>query len=255
MSASLKDLLRGNTEERTQRSVCIGGQHLNVTLIRSRRRRRKLSLQLDVEGGLVVRAPFAARREEIDGLIFRNSDWIVQRRRELQEQPRHIGFRFIDGEAHLFLGRSYVLRTGAELAPSSQKVAIVDGELLVQISSPDAISRLLQKWYCQQAQQHFQQRLAIFSAQLPWVNTVPALRLRRMRSRWGSCSSSGRLCLNIHLIKASERCIDYVIVHELCHLQEFNHSPRFYALMDAAMPEWRECKAELEACGGVIIRE
>lgn len=255
MSVPIKDLLRRNTEERSQREVCIGTEQLNVTIVRSRRRRRKLSLQLDAEGGLVVRAPFAARRDEIDGLIFRNSDWIVQRRKKLQEQPRHTGFRFVDGEAHLFLGRNYVLRTGADVMPSSQKVAIVDGELLVQIRSPDAISRILQKWYCGQAQLHFQQRLAFFSAQLPWVNTIPALRLRRMRARWGSCSSSGRICLNTHLIKASLACIDYVIVHELCHLQEFNHSPRFYALMDAAMPDWRERKAELEASGGLLIRE
>ncbi len=252
MSSLSRDLLRRPSEERSQRTVNIGGETLNVTLIRSRRRRRKMSLQLDSEGGLVVRVPFAARRLEIDGLIFRNSDWVVARRRELRQQPRHTGFRFVDGESHLFMGQGYALRSGAD---SPEKVSLSDDELRVQAESSDAIRRLLQKWYCQQAQRYFQQRLSYFATQFPWVETVPELRLRRMRSRWGSCSSTGRLCLNTHLIKASAACIDYVIVHELCHLREFNHSPQFYALMDVAMPSWREHKAELETCGAMLIQE
>lgn len=255
MGASSKDLLRRSAEERSQRRISIGGESLNLTIIRSRRRRRKLTLQLDAEGGLIVRAPFAARRLEIDSLIFRNSQWIVQRRQALLQQPRPEALRFSDGEHHLFLGRSYVLCTVSGTGRGAKKIQLTDSELQVHAASPDLISRALQRWYSQQAQQLFQRRLAYFSAQLPWVTEVPELRLRRMRSRWGSCSSSGRVCLNTHLIKASEGCIDYVVVHELCHLQEFNHSSRFYALMDAAMPNWRELKAELEACGAAIIRE
>jgi predicted metal-dependent hydrolase len=242
-------------EERSHGRISIGGESLSLTLIRSRRRRRKLTLQLDAEGGLVVRAPFAARRLEIDGLILRNHEWILQRRQALLDQPRPEVLRFSHGERHLFLGRHYVLCPLGKTGRTTEKVRLIDNELQVHGASPSAISRVLQRWYSQQAQHLFEQRLAFLVAQLPWVAVVPELRLRRMRSRWGSCSSTGRVCLNTHLIKASEGCIDYVIVHELCHLQEFNHSPRFYALMDAALPNWRERKAELEACGAAIIRE
>ena len=256
MSLLSKDLLRRQPiEERSQRRVCIGGETLDVTLIRSRRRRRKLSLQLDAKGGLIVRAPFAARIAEIDGLMLRNSEWITQRRLELQQQPRPQSFTFIHGEYHLFLGQHYALDIRLAANRGHQRLVITGDQLLVYAAAPDAVSRLLRQWYSEQAESLFQRRLAYYAELLAWVPAVPELRLRRMRSRWGSCSSKGRLCLNTHLIKASERCIDYVIVHELCHLQEFNHSARFYALMDAAMPDWRARKAELEACGGVIIRE
>ena len=256
MSLLNKDLLRQKiSEERSERRVKIGTETHSFTLIRSRRRRRKMSLQLDAQGRLLVRAPFAARIAEIDGLILRNSDWIAQRRLELQQQPQPQGFHFVNGERHLFLGQPYALEILPAPSRNRQGVAVSGEQLLIHALAPDAVSRLMQQWYSQQAEALFQLRLAYFTEQLSWVNEVPELRLRRMRSCWGSCSSKGRLCLNTHLIKASQGCIDYVIVHELCHLQEFNHSLRFYALMDAAIPDWRERKAELEACGGRIIRE
>jgi len=255
------DLLRRKPlEECSKTRVWVEGTELELTLIRSRRRRRKLTLQLDAKGGLLVRSPFAARRRDIDSLIQRNSAWILQRRQDMQRQQyRNPDLCFADGETHLYLGQRYTLKINELSASRRVSIVLHDGELLISPranpSTPEAISQALQQWYKQQAQVLFARRLAFFTGQLAWVSELPELRLRRMRSRWGSCSSSGKLCLNTHLIKASERCIDYVIVHELCHLQEFNHSPRFYALMDAALPDWRARKAELEACGAAIIRE
>lgn len=73
----------------------------------------------------------------------------------------------------------------------------------------------------------------------------PALRLREMRSRWGSLAPSGRITLNTCLVRASTECLDYVIFHELCHLRERGHGPRFYALLERYVPEWRERRREL----------
>ncbi len=86
-----------------------------------------------------------------------------------------------------------------------------------------------------------------------WVTTPPKLTLRTMKRQWGNCAVNGKVTLNIHLIKASRLCIDYVILHELCHIAEHNHSPVFYNLMSQVMPQWREVKAYLDSRVNIFI--
>ncbi len=75
----------------------------------------------------------------------------------------------------------------------------------------------------------------------------PPLILRRLKTRWGSCSKAGRILLNTELVQAPVECIDYVIVHELCHLKVPDHSPAFHRLLNACMPDWQRRKERLEA--------
>lgn len=75
----------------------------------------------------------------------------------------------------------------------------------------------------------------------------PPLAVRRMKTRWDSCSRAGEIRLNPRLIQAPRACIDYVIIHEFCHLQEHNHGKRYYALLDRALPEWRELRQKLNS--------
>ena len=77
------------------------------------------------------------------------------------------------------------------------------------------------------------------------ITSLPTIKLRKMEKRWGSCSNDGLILLNPELISAPLDCIDYVIVHELCHLKEYNHNRRFYQLLSMALPNWEECKAKL----------
>ncbi|MBQ0758230.1 MAG: putative metal-dependent hydrolase [Zhongshania sp.] len=241
------------TELRSQQNVQCRDQLIPITIIRSRRRRRKLSLQVG-RSGVVLRAPFTTPATDIDMMLSRHRDWIYERQQLLLKQQGSV-LRYESGEQHDYLGESLEL----VIVAGSGRLTVERGDacLILRGDAGDAahISRTLQQWYLRQAQQLFAARLSLWAARLPWVEGAPELRLRRMRSRWGSCSAGGRICLNTHLVKASQNCIDYVIVHELCHLQEFNHSPRFYALMAAAMPEWRQYKAELESVGARIVRE
>ena len=79
------------------------------------------------------------------------------------------------------------------------------------------------------------------------------MRLQVMKTQWGSCSPTGKLTLNPWLVKAPRDCIDYVILHELCHLKEHNHSPRFFKLLDRHMPAWRQRKARLDELAEIIL--
>ena len=113
-------------------------------------------------------------------------------------------------------------------------------------NSPDKVRELLFDWYKKRAREQFNQRLERLIAQTPWVTGKPALRLLTMQTQWGSCSHSGTLTLNPHLVKAPAECIDYVLLHELCHLAEHNHSEAFWRLLDKSMPDWQPIKARLD---------
>lgn len=96
-------------------------------------------------------------------------------------------------------------------------------------------------------------RLAELAPRLPRLSAVPAFRLLNMRTQWGSCSLSGELVLNPQLVKAPRPCIDYVIYHELCHLKVHNHSPEYYRLLEAVMPDWAAHKQMLDGLAEVLL--
>ena len=112
---------------------------------------------------------------------------------------------------------------------------------------PARVRRVLERWYAARARTQFRKRLGVcLGTAVGRSVDPPKLQIRRMTKRWGSCGPSGTLTLNLDLIRAPRPCIDYVIVHELCHLKHPNHSQEFYRLLSTAMPDWQERKMRLE---------
>jgi hypothetical protein len=106
---------------------------------------------------------------------------------------------------------------------------------------------LIERWYHRRAKSVFSELFAEACRHMqPLGIGQPPLKIRLMRSRWGSCSSKGNITLNPKLIQVPEPLLRYVILHELCHLIEFNHSPRFWALMDQVMPGWKAHRKALK---------
>jgi predicted metal-dependent hydrolase len=114
---------------------------------------------------------------------------------------------------------------------------------------------LLRDWYRLHAEAYFGRRLVELRQCIPWLEHVPPYRLQTMRKQWGSCSPTGMLLLNPHLIKAPRRCIDYVLTHEICHLVEHNHSPAFYRLLEACMHDWQKVKGQLDDMAELLLNE
>ncbi len=178
--------------------------------------------------------------------------WIIRQRRRFHglattPDPRH----YVSGETHRYLGQQYRLKV--ELGIQSS-VRLRNGSLHVTTQSPnrpDRTKALLDRWYRERATEVFGRRIDAVLESFPDPDTVaPAgLLIRRLTGRWGSMTPTGRLALNLDLVKTPTPCIDYVITHELCHRIEHHHGPAFWALLDRAMPDWSARKERLERDG------
>lgn len=234
------------------RQLLVDEQPVILTIRRSARRKRRLSLSLQADGNALLQVPLRTSRKDIDMMLSRHRLWLSERRQQWREHRKeNPPLILATGEVVSFQGRTLSLQINQR--PGCAAVSLNGGYLEIAAGSVDTqtLANALQRWYRRQAEQRFPSRLEYWSRQLPWVDETPTLRLRKMRSRWGSCSADGRLCLNTELIKHRSELLDYVIVHELCHLQEFNHSPRFYRLMASVMPEWRQHR---DALKGIDLR-
>jgi predicted metal-dependent hydrolase len=117
-------------------------------------------------------------------------------------------------------------------------------------SDRDRKHQLVETWYRNHAEALFSTRMTLWIDRSPSLRLAeyPRLTLRRMPNRWGSCTKAGNILLNPDLIKAPIQCIDYVIMHELCHRIIHNHSPAYFRLLTRCLPDWEKRKARLEAC-------
>lgn len=126
-------------------------------------------------------------------------------------------------------------------------------QVFVHQRNPEAVRVALNDWYRGRARIVFGERLAAIASSLRWMREAPPLRLQVMKVQWGSCSPGGRLTLNPHLVKVPRECIDYVLLHELCHLKEHNHSKSFYRLLERQLPQWRRKKERLDELAELVL--
>jgi predicted metal-dependent hydrolase len=208
------------------------------------RQRRTLGLYVLDGGDVELRLPRNCPTQVGEDFVRSRREWLE---RTLAGRGRASGLPeadYRDGAPVQLLGRSLrlTLRVGAAAAVTRD-----DGQVLVRLPSPrpSAVYDALLAWYRHEALRLLPALVAQWYPRLALPGAAPSLRLRRMRARWGSCSSLGKLNLNLWLVRAPAACIDYVVVHELCHLREFNHGPAFHALVGSILPDWRERRAAL----------
>ena len=210
-----------------------------------RQRRKTLALHVLEDASVEVRAPKWVAKRDIELFVRQRSQWVLdqqhKRRQQLAAKPG-----FTQGQKHPYMGQHYPLLIAASASNHVSFQASAINIAAKKTGSPELIESILKEGYRAQAKKHFAERLKHFFPQLPITSEMPELKLRYMRSRWGSCSSRNIITLNVELIKYPSACIDYVVVHELCHLLEMNHSPRFYRHLASIMPDWRQREIQLE---------
>lgn len=211
--------------------------------------RKTLSIEVHPDLQVTVIAPEGVSMAEVDQRVVKRAPWILKQLREFEGYlPHRPPRQYVSGESHLYLGRQYRLKVVTEFE-GAERVRLIRGRLLVYTTEQDnreRIQGLVDDWYRRHAKRVFAERL---EACYPRVKKLgidyPELRVRRMKTRWGSCTAEGKILLNLDLIQVPKRYIDYVIVHELCHLQEHHHGAEFYALLDRVLPDWRKRRERL----------
>lgn len=238
------------------RSFRYGDELIRFT-VRSQveRKARRIAIHIEPDGSVVVDAPADATGAAVLAAVQRRANWLSRHLAALRERGVHVLPReYVSGESLLYLGRRYQLKVVVD--EERRGTARMRGghiEVAVGRHDPETVRVLLEAWYLHRARDVLGARLEAIVPSLTWVRQVPAMGLRVMKRQWGSCSPTGRLTLNPHLVKAPRECIDYVIVHELCHLIAHNHGPHFYRALDAHMPAWRELKKRLDALADQLM--
>lgn len=236
-------------------SIIYGGEVVDFEVLESPSRTEKILIKVYADCRVVVSAPLNADDKTIIEAVKQRSRWIYKQLREFREQSRFITPRqYKSGESHFYLGKQYQLKVIHD-DTKPKGVKLLRGRLEVNTLDTDieSIKSHLNEWYRSRAKVIFEIRLQRILEQALWVETQPDIRLMTMRTQWGNCSPSGVLTLNPHLVKAPTICIDYVILHELCHLVEHNHSERFYQLLNQVMPDWSKIKNQLDMMANKLI--
>ena len=238
-------------------------------LITEKSKPRKIVIKVHPDQRVVVTAPIDATNEMIHDAIMKRARWIWQNLQDFAKQKSHVlPKRYVSGETQFYLGRRYVLKVITDAKTSDKinsTVKLSRGKLNVKLSQNDSeldaekravlVKSLIDKWYKDKFTSVSRERLEALINKASWVKNNPSLKLMTMKKQWGSCSNKGNLILNPHLIKAPKECIDYVILHELCHIAEHNHSEHFWRLLTQVMPNWKEVKARLDGMAELYLNE
>ena len=207
---------------------------LNCEITRSRR--KTVAIQIHPDKRIELKVPLLYNIDNVEPFLLKHRRWIFNRL-DAPEKKAIEPKKYISGELHYFLGKQYPIRVDVALRNS---VVFQNDTIIISTKSLEIVETLLDRWYLEQARRVFQEISIPLMKQMEKYNVAPkSFTIKKMKTRWGSCSSKGSINLNIDLIKLPEQCIKTVILHELCHLVHMNHSKEFYALMTAEMPDWK----------------
>jgi predicted metal-dependent hydrolase len=216
--------------------------------------KRTLIINVHPSGMVDVVAPEDTTLKQVKEGVQKRARWVVSNLEEIDKRNKDILPReYVSGEMLFYLGRRYQLKVDKRL--KGEDVKLYRGKIVVpgRGKKQEEIRDLLVTWYREKARKVFEKRLAIAVNKPPWVKEEPKWKMIKMKRQWGSCSPKGVLSLNPELVKAPTVCIDYVLLHELCHLKEHNHSKRFYSLLDTYMVNWEATKSKLDDMSELIL--
>ncbi len=221
---------------------------------------RKVVIKVHPDQRVVAIIPHDTTSEALQSAMLKRARWIWQRINEFATQYDHVlAKKYVSGETQFYLGRRYVLKVLSQPDEKS-RVKLLRGQLQVTLGNEQAnrlkqVKTLIGQWYLNRAKIIFHERLQVVLPKATWVESAPSFRMMAMKKQWGSCSKKGNIILNPHLVKAPKDCIDYVILHELCHISEHNHSDKFWRLLTQVMPHWKEIKEKLDDMAEVYLNE
>ena len=209
--------------------------------------RRTIGISILPDSSVVIRVPYLTSFKRITRLVEQKADWIIKHRDNYKEKEKNkLTGLYVPGEIHLFRGKGFVLKIEKSTRPY---IRFNENSVELGIEKTEdagAIKRLLYKWYKNEASIVFPEILSkVLRTYKDQMFKPSGIIIRTMKRRWGSCSNKGIITLSTELIKLQDLFIEYVIIHELCHLKHHNHGSRYYKLLSELYPEWKTVRKEL----------
>jgi predicted metal-dependent hydrolase len=222
----------------TQHVFDRGGEKTAFTLVRSFR--RKLSLQVYPDLKIVVRAPLTYTPNDATLFLQQHQTWLEETLVRMAALPQKKEKMIATGEPYLYFGKPLTI----DIVDGKKSHIIIDNDTLriTQTQNTKNLSQKVILWEKGQLSTRIQPLIEKWALQMRVQHRIREVRIKKMKSRWGSCNSRGILTFNLRLMEYSESIIEYIVIHELCHLFEMNHSARFYALLTKYCPQWRTLK-------------
>ncbi len=223
--------------------IHFGTKQIDFHLIFTDRKSLGISVKPDLT--VYVRAPFDSSIERIKEKLRNKAAWIIRQQSYfLSFHPKLPVRKFISGETHLYMGRQYRLKI---IQGKDESVKLKGQYIVVSTSDKTRAKVLVTNWYLSHAKNKLHSITQPLIEKFKKYNIEPtSIVLREMSMRWGSCTPKGKVILNPELIKAPKGCIEYVIIHELCHLIHHDHTRKFIELQTKEMPNWEKWKMKLE---------
>jgi len=232
--------------------ITYGNQTFEYTIIR--KNNKSITIKVNNEGKITITCPSFIKESEIYELVMKKADWIIGKLKLIEDKTSQAKeVEFISGEHLLYMGEKHMLEIHeiedkkGYVRLSGEKIEAYVPSMLKNIEKKDYIRALLIHWYKYQAREKFVERTNLYGSKLKLY--PKSIRVKGQKTLWGSCSSKENINFNWRLIMAPLAILDYVVVHELCHLKERNHSSRFWALVESIVPDYKEKRKWLKDNG------
>ncbi|MDF2610710.1 MAG: putative metal-dependent hydrolase [Lachnospiraceae bacterium] len=218
-----------------------GTSTIEYTLTRSER--KNISISIEPNKNIKVKAPVELTDDEVMEVVKKKSRWITAKLFEMREiENRKYHRQYVNGESFTYMGRNYSLQLVDDITLKKPEVKLYRGKLYVKTPSrnEDVIHKAIVKWYQEKAKEKIPDRVSYYEKF--FVEKHGRIDIKDQKKRWGSCTKEGDLAFNWKSIIAPANILDYIIVHELCHLRYMNHSKEFWEMLGRVLPDYESRK-------------
>lgn len=264
----MNKMYEGNVNNTYEGSInkISGNEEIQYKTVRSNR--KTVAIHILEDGSVKVSAPFNVTENQIDEIINEKISWILKKQEQLKRiyKEKNVDRKFEDGEKISYLGKDYSLKiiktkkdVQTEVVIDNENMVIYINENFIEKDNKDSegskdstdskehIRNIIKKWFIERFRDIILERIEKYSSVIGVTPTK--ITIREQKTRWGSCSSKGSINLNWKLVMAPMKVIDYVIVHELCHMIEMNHSKNYWNVVSTIMPDYDEYRKWLKENG------
>ena len=223
---------------------------LNYQVIRSKKRRRTLSIRIKEDASIVISVPFATPKWEIERFIAKSQSWIRKRLAERERQPGQNEKVYRPGERFLYSGEWYPLEIEDEHHHHQPPLRLSFGKFILRRDCIGKAQQVFTDWYKKESRERIAERIDYYSNRFQLF--PKGVKITNARCRWGSCSAGNKLCFSWRVIMAPIKVLDYILIHELVHIKEKNHSKKFWGCLESFLPDYRGCRIWLKENGNLL---